>query len=251
MNLKKVFLTMTIALMGVTAIHAQLVIGGSLGVGGEIGSKTVVNDLITKKGSNTFNFSFVPRVGVRLISDKLELGVALDLHYNETMTYVVKSDKKSFEKNLLDPDFVVYVNPYARYLFLNKGWFNLGVEGVVNLGWGIAMADKQFENGYISAKAAETYNKAQKDYIAENKPTDFRWGVNIRPVMVFNLTDHWMMDVTLDAIGLSVTGNTQSELVTSGLGSSKVKSTDSNASVQFNMMNPDLQFFTLCCAYKF
>ena len=67
MNLKKVFLTLTVALMGVTAIHAQLVIGGSLGVGGEIGSKTVVNDLITKKGSNTFNFSFVPRVSLEYV----------------------------------------------------------------------------------------------------------------------------------------------------------------------------------------
>ena len=247
--MKKLFLTLAITLLSMTAMQAQLVIGGSLGMGGEIGNKTVVDGKITGIGNNTFNFTFVPRIGVRLISDKLEVGAALRFQYNETMSYVIKSDQKSVERDLKDPDFVMYVSPYARYLFLNKNWFNLGVEGIVDLGWGIAMANKQFETGYISAKTADAYNQSEKDAIKETKPGDFRWGVNIRPVMVFNLTDHWMMDITLDALGFSATGQVESAMVP-GL-SGKTKATTSHAAIQLNVMNPDTQFFTLGCAYKF
>lgn len=243
--MKKLLLTLAVALIGAATMQAQLVIGGSIGMGGEIGKKTVVDGKITGIGNNTFNFTFVPRIGVRLISDKLEVGAALRFQYNETMSYVIKSDQKSVERDLKDPDFVMYVSPYARYLFLNKSWFNLGIEGIVDLGWGIAMADKQFVTGYITEKQAESYNQLAKDAIKETKPGDFRWGVNIRPVMVFNLTDHWMMDITLDALGFSATGQVESEMAFG------YKVTNSHAAIQLNVMNPDTQFFTLGCAYKF
>ena len=196
-------------------------------------------------GNSKFNFTFVPRVGVRLISDKLEVGAALRLQYNDSTSYRIKSDNKSAEKSLLHPDFVIYVNPYARYLFLNKGWFNLGIEGVVDLGWGITMAEKQFATGFISPAAADAYNEAQKELIKNTKPSDFRWGVNIRPVMVFDLTDHWMMDLTLDGLGFSVNGVVESAM------SGSTKTSTSKTAIQLNAMSADHQFFTLGCAYKF
>ena len=204
---------------------------------------------MTNKGTNTFNFSFVPRIGYRMANDRLEVGAALRLQYDETMSYVIKSDQKTLEKNVLEPDFTIYVSPYVRYLFLQKGFFNLGLEGVVDLGWGLALADKQYANSHVSVSTADAYNKAAKDYIAETKPGDFRWGLNIRPVMVFNLTDHWMMDITLDALGFSAIGNV-TNYNTTALGK-EVKVMDSNARIQLNLMSPEQQLFTVGCAYKF
>lgn len=100
---------------------------------------------------------------------------------------------------------------------------------------------------------AEEYNKNQKEAISHYKYSNFNWGVNIRPVMEFMLSDHWMMDITLDALGLSVDGTVQS----SGEGSDK--STTSGVRFGFNMMktlNPNeghvaSQYVILGFAYKF
>ena len=243
--MKKAILCLAVALISATALQAQLLVGGSLGIGGEFGTKKVVNNQLISIGNSSFNFTFVPRIGIRLISDKLEIGAALRLQYKETTSYVIKSDNKSAEKDLLHPDFVIYVNPYARYLFLNKGWFNLGIEGVVDLGWGIALADKQFATGFITPAAAEAYNQAQKDLIKNTRHSDFRWGVNIRPVMVFDLTDHWMMDMTLDGLGFSVSD------VIKSLTADNTQTNTSRTAIQLNAMSADHQFFTLGCAYKF
>jgi hypothetical protein len=243
--MKKAILCLAVALISATALQAQLLVGGSLGIGGEFGTKKVVNNQLISIGNSSFNFTFVPRIGIRLISDKLEIGAALRLQYKETTSYVIKSDNKSAEKDLLHPDFVIYVNPYARYLFLNKGWFNLGIEGVVDLGWGIALADKQFATGFITPAAAEAYNQAQKDLIKNTRHSDFRWGVNIRPVMVFDLTDHWMMDMTLDGLGFSVSG------VIKSLTADNTQTNTSRTAIQLNAMSADHQFFTLGCTYKF
>lgn len=137
--MKKVILSLAVALMSVTAVNAQMVLGGSLGVSGSIGSKTVVDGKITSGDfRNRLDITFAPRIGFR-VSDRWEIGAALGLNYGYTMKYRLKNDHKSLEKDLQTPDFNIDVYPYARCLFLRRSFFNMGLEGVVDLGWTLYM----------------------------------------------------------------------------------------------------------------
>lgn len=257
--MKKLFITLAAVLMGLTAANAQLSIGGSVGFGGTAPSTTKVDGDIVSCSDGTFNFSFAPRVSYFLKDGKLEVGGMIQLAYSDDMTYGIKGNQKALFKDSKTQSLGLFVTPYVRYYFLRKGCFNLGVQGTLLLGGNFLLPEHYYaytgsywkegveqEGPYRTKDEAKDMNTAAKDAIKDLNYLNFQYGISVTPVMMFNLNEHWLMDVSIDAFGLYLQGTTTS-----------VEPKDSKKTVTntFNggisAMSGNVSYLSVGFAYKF
>lgn len=242
--MKKIFVTMAAVLMGIVAANAQLIIGGSFGLGGRVGNVEKTDGDVTSKNANSFNFSVAPKIGYVLMDGKMEVGATLELAYNGTFYYKVVGEKAY--KNYRHDDLSMSFNPYVRYYFLQKGCFNLGVQGMIRLGGGFLLPDHYYKvKDYRTSSEARDMNDAEKDRVKDAEYSNFQYGLYVAPVMAFNLTDHFVMDLTFDALGLYLAGEHTAQT------KSDVKVTDDTFRGGLTVMSTSNTYFRLGFAYKF
>lgn len=242
--MKRLFVTMAAILMGLVAANAQLIVGGSFGLGGNVGNTTKVDGDVTAKAASNFNFSFAPKVGYLLKDGKIEVGATLELAYSGQYNYQIVG-KKAY-KDYRDDNLVMSLNPYVRYYFLQKGCFNLGVQGMLGLGGNFLLPTHYYKvKDYRTSSEARDMNSDAKDAVKDAEYSNFQYGLFVAPVMAFNLTNHFVMDITLNALGLYLAGNHTAQTV------SDVKVTQDTFNGGLIVMNNSDTYFQLGFSYKF
>lgn len=221
-------MTLAAVLVGMTAANAQLVVGGSIGLGGEVGTDFKKDGVLENKMPNRFNLEFAPRIGYQMMEGKMELGLSLDLNYNQIsnfgdgITPVVTSDHKKAIKTSASNGMYFGVSPYVRYFFLHKGIFSLGIQANINLGGQFMLADTYYaykgqigEMGIyidqeVTKEQAQKMHDAEKDAIKDSKYSNFQYGISVVPVIKLDLTEHLYMDIAFNAAQLYLNGSTTS-----------------------------------------
>ncbi len=244
--MKKLFLTMAVALMGLATASAQLVVGGGLRIGGTASSVSKADGKIINKTDDQFYFGISPKVGYVMKDGKLEVGAIVSLQYDHFTHF---DDMHEFAKDVRNYRVNLFVDPYVRYYFLQKGIFSLGIEGIVGLGGWFDVASKYYAiDGYRTADEAKEMAKAQKQFIKDSKPVNFSYGISVRPVMLFNINEHWCVDITVDALGLYLGGNYSKSEQDLGSGIVKVESNNFDGGLQ---MFSNQNGIAIGAAYKF
>ncbi len=226
-------MTLAVALMGLTAANAQLVVGGSIGLGGNIGSDSKFDGELESKMPNRFNFEFAPRIGYQMMDDKMELGLSLNLNYHQTtnfgdgITPVVSSDHKKAIKTSASNSMYFGVCPYVRYFFLQRGIFSLGIQANINLGGDFMLADTYYaykgevkmmsmgesalyKEVEVTKDEAKKSHDARKEAIKDSKYSNFQYGISVVPVIKLDLTEYLYMDIAFNAAQLYLNGSTTS-----------------------------------------
>lgn len=192
-------------MIGITAANSQVIVGGGLGIGTKIGKSIKDNNVIIDKDANDLKVSFSPKVGYMFLDGKMEVGAAIDVNYSHNTTFmVVKNDPK---KDYRSYQVGLSVDPYVRYFFLKKNFFGLGIQGDLNLGGYFNVAGKYFAIDDIRTESqAKEANDLLKEEIKKEKAINLEWGLYVKPVMMFDITERCYVDVTLDALGLGLGG---------------------------------------------
>lgn len=166
--MKKLIITVFVAIMSVSAANAQWYVGGSVSYTSKY-DKT--GDGISLYENRLSNIAFSPRVGY-VFSNNMLAGVEL----------FVMSNKKFSNSVLNGPTITEIgfgVRPYYRYNFVSLGKFNIGAEIGVDVG----------------------------DYIVKgsNSPNtkNIAVGVDIAPVITFALNKHFWIETKLDILGIN------------------------------------------------
>lgn len=219
--MKKLSLFVAVMLLPV-AISAQVIIGGSIDFSAS-SSKTVTTsenfDGIQKNGTN-FGFGIAPKVGY-VIDGKWEVGLGINLGYDQTMNYVsLKNEEGDTEEALKDykkSQFKWAIEPYARYCLVDVNGFGVWIEGLVSLGSYTPgkttyYAVEYDDNEYRSESEAKKMNKKNPDY----KYSCFDGGFYVQPVLTYAINDNWRFESTLNFMGLNISGYTQKESLDKG-----------------------------------
>lgn len=206
----KKFLLSVLFIAGAMTASAQLVVGGSLDLNVNGSSKTKFDDLNTGRTPSRFSLLVNGKIGY-LLNEKVEIGGALGIGGGTTTTYYVASpasDGKS-HKDTRSSSFSWSINPYTRYRLFEVKGFGMWLEGVVGLGMDHAIADKVYvvvADNYRSAAAASATNTSAKDNLKKNPINWFNWSIVARPVITYNINEHWRVEASLNAIGLGLSG---------------------------------------------
>lgn len=241
--MKKIFSLIAIVLMSAVAANAQLVVGGSLGMGGVAPTTNRVDGELASKSVGIFNMDINPQVGYMLLDRKLEVGMAINMGYDQYKTYAV-IDHKSYAAQLSDRSFTLAFVPYVKYDFFEKNGFSLGVKCDLGLGGKFELADHYYAiKDVVSKDDAKELNKAAKDAV-KDAPVAFIWGLNIAPVLSYMPTEHIRIEAALTGIGLNVAGSVLNQEIAGK------KVSTSNAQANLGLLNgaSAIQFG---CAYVF
>lgn len=241
--MKKIFSILVIVLMSAVAVNAQLVVGGSLGMGGTAPTTSRVDGKLASKSYGIFTMDINPQVGYMMLDRKLEVGMAINMGYDQTKFFAV-IDHKSYSDQLSDRSFTLAFVPYAKYDFFEKNGFSLGVKCDLGLGGMFDLADHFYAvKDYRSKDRAKSMNDAAKDAV-KDAPVPFVWSLTIAPVLTYMPTEHIRIEAALTGIGLDVAGSVTSKEV------SGTKYSTSMAQANLGLLNgaSAIQFG---CAYVF
>lgn len=242
--MKKIFSLIAIVLMSAVAANAQLVVGGSLGMGGTASTINRVDGKLSNKSSSSFKLDINPEIGYMLLDRKLEVGMALSMGYNrESKSYKV-IEHKSYTDRLSGRTFNLSFKPYAKYDFFEKNGFSLGVKGALGLGGRFVLPDHYFAIKDVrNSKTARDMNDAAKD-AAKDATVPFVWSLTIAPVLTYMPTEHFRIDASLTGLGLSVKGEASSNV------SGSTKYSSSSASANLGLLNGE-SYVEIGAAYVF
>ncbi len=166
-HMKKVFIIVSLVLTGITA-NAQWYAGGSLNFG-----TATDKDNDGNKQNTVTSFGLSPEIGYYL-NDRFDIGLAFGIGTASTKNHTADTKRTITTWS---------VAPYVRYSFIQFGKFEV------------------IGRGSLSVEGA----KAKDESDNEIKSTTF--GINITPVLAYNLTDHLTLQTGLNfaSIGFNST----------------------------------------------
>ena len=183
--MKSKALSIAIALCGIISANAQLYVGGSLNV--SVGSQRVKQ--LDNKTNPSYSFSLSPEIGYNL-SEKTAIGLSFSLGSSSSKnsnlglspdgTWIGVTNKfnaKSFQ-----------ISPYFRYSLFKWKKINL-------LGTASVYAGKVENKNEYSYYQEEIVNKTKQTY----------WGMNVHPVLIYNLSGKWAIVSHLTFISFGFT----------------------------------------------
>ena len=199
--MKKIYVTIIFVLASAGVCKAQFFLGGEFGIGGSGGNNKVTTGgrSIEEKTPSTFEFIIAPKLGY-FINDKLSIGMLLSYGMEQETTHnptKVKTTGHSFGGS-----------PYVRYAFASVGKFSFGAEGSVGVWGGMSTT---------SPSAIDVKNNF------------FRAGINIVPVVTYNLGEHFVFDARLNFLSL-------------GYSHTRVKASETIAGVEISAVNSSNNF---------
>ena len=271
--MKKVLFTLAVVLGMATAAQAQLVVGGSISFNGGTnktmwdgnwGAKTPLNP-----GNKTSNFGFgiAPNVGY-LINDNMQAGIKLNFSYNQsdTCAAIENVDGKSaatYVKDRHNTTFEWYVAPYFRYRLFDVKGFGFWLQAEVDLGTTLESKTKYYAygsatelgakstyapNGWRSADEAKELNKA----VPGHKYSKFSGAGYIKPVLTYDINEHWIIESELDLLSVGVWG--YSEKITEKAANRELNDasiTETRSNCNFNLGLFQGKALSLGVVYKF
>lgn len=201
--MKKILLTLCMALSLATVAKAQFFYGIQFGFFTDWGNETNTSSKTSTTGTSSFNYTLKPTVGY-YFNDRLMAGVKFV--YTSCSTYKGESsfsptDLRWILRNVmmgngLDSDYMSWnVRPYMRYnvLRLAKDKLKLWVE----------------LNGYIGGKVPRLENR-QLDWNSRS----LTYGVQLHPVVSFDITDRFLVYTSLDILSIGYDGSRKLDAAT-------------------------------------
>ena len=178
--MKKLFLIAGLMLT-IWTVNAQFYLGGSFGIYENTGK----NGQDKKVGFSYLNFSIAPEVGYN-ISDKIDMGLSLIFLNNTRKAYQFVGDEMSSKTITTGWG----LSPYIRYSIYKFGNFD------------------------VLGKAALNYsNNTSKFYDEAGNQNDKRsstvFGLNISPILFYNLSDRIALYTQLNFLGLDLSSMTE------------------------------------------
>lgn len=252
--MKKLFSYVAMLLLPV-AVSAQVIVGGSIGITASSEKSTLlvdgkVQDLTKNPDGkpSQFGLNIAPKAGY-IINDKLEVGASLGLTYNQKMYYTTLANKegenlKAFKDNKTST-FSWSINPYARYRVVDANGFGLWIEGLVSLGTSAAQKTKYYDveyDGITYRDNADELNNKDKN---APKYSCFNGGLYIQPVVTYAVTEHLRLEVSLDLLGVNLSGT--AEKVTDK--ENKLEDKKNTCNFGLNIQQGDL--LSVGCVYSF
>ena len=165
--MKKLFIALALAAATFVGANAQFIIGGTIGGGVNFTKASYDGDDLASSTNGGFN------IGVKLgyaINDNMEIGLKAGIDWMQVTNKTYSPDTKTTTDGL-----GWYVTPNFRYAFLNSNGFQLGLQADVEL-----FGDNGASYGWNS----------------------FGFGINAKPFVAYNVTDHFVVDAELNFIGL-------------------------------------------------
>lgn len=156
---------MAIAVLGAVSANAQWYVGGSVGFG-------ISNDEADADGletEKTIGFSLIPEIGYS-VNEKLDAGISLGFS-------TAKTDNVGYADGVESKTNSWEVAPYVRYSVVEFGKFSILAKGSI----------------FVNGGKTEVNND-------ENKFTAF--GLNVKPVLAFNLSEKFSLLADLNFAGL-------------------------------------------------
>lgn len=149
--------------------HHQL--GGDLGIGVQA---TIVNG--SSNNESMLNFNIEPQY-IYAINNKYEVGVSLTL---ATWQIIAPSNRES--------NFVWAVNPIARFHIIGNEKIGFWIETKATLGM--------------------STDRKHTDTEIKGNGVNLQWGVNINPVLTYQISKHFRMETTFGFLGVGLNGYT-------------------------------------------
>jgi hypothetical protein len=196
MKKKNAALLFTLLLTG-WSLHAQLFVGGSLGLNSTKTSSTT-GSTTTELGKN-FNYDFSPEVGY-FLSENLALGLDFGIGNNKTTTPITPTTNSELSVTNWS------IRPFARYYAMKSGSFSLFGEGAINIGG----SSSQTTNGATTTDGLSTST----------------FGISLQPGIAYDLSDKVSLIAKVGGIYYSSNGTS----ITNGVGANAVKTETSSPS---------------------
>jgi hypothetical protein len=221
--MKRIILSVMFACMMAICAQAQMYVGGSIGAYYDAGKTK--SGSTTNKGSARIAFELSPMFGYYL-SDDVSVGAMLNLGLFNTND---RRDPASKDKR-----FMFGIAPYIRKSILDVGNLSLLLEANI---------------GIFGTTSKNTYESTTNE-----GPKTFTFGLNVLPVLSYNLTDRLNLEARVNLLRLSFGATTQKQ---SG---SETKHTDSffglgvNPSFLHDMLPDDMMLVTplqIAAIFKF
>lgn len=250
-----VLVASALLLAGTTS--AQVILGGTIDFSASSTKSSEVTEDYEKLQKNPTDFSMgiAPKVGY-VINDKVEVGLKLDLQYEQTMNYVSLYDEdgenpKSF-KDYKQSDFSWAIQPYTRFRCVEANGFGLWIEGLVDLGSVAKTNIKYYAAEYgddgdewRSEKEAAKLNNAPE----VGKTTNFTGGLYIQPVLTYAINEHIRLETSLNFLGFGISGTVNSFIDDEG---NTTKSNTCNFGLNISPENvAQIGLISIGCVYAF
>lgn len=174
--MKKLFILVAAALLSISA-NAQWYVGGTLGLNVD-GNKTT--SAVSTSNSTDFKFNLAPEVGYYL-SDKLAVGGFLNINtgFNNSKNEAIEDTEDGLTR------FGWSIEPYVKYKFWGIGKFGI---------WG--QAGVWIGTSTTKVKAA-----------ADSSVPTVNYGIEVLPVLTYDLNEHFTLDAYIDCVSLSYNGS--------------------------------------------
>jgi hypothetical protein len=159
--MKKVILSVAVAILGIVSVNAQFYIGGSLGYSSST-TKPEKGDKVT-----SYSYSIAPAVGYRF-NDKLDLGIFVSVQNSASKTLMLLAGESIVPKTQTHS---FTIAPYLRYSLFKFHKFNVLESATIFAG----KTETEIETHFI------TVNVTEAKYIS--------WGANIYPTVIYDLSN--------------------------------------------------------------
>lgn len=169
--MKKVLVTIAIAMASMVGANAQFFIGGDAGLTYDASDWTNDNNNTSGDNASTLGVTIAPKFGYSLSND-FSIGAALGIGYNSTEYNDAKTTYTEVNATSLG------IKPFARYTFLHFGKVGVAAE----------------------AQLPITYTSTEEKYVGGGKttPTTFGIGLNVKPVLTYDLSDKFQLEAYLN-----------------------------------------------------
>lgn len=171
--MKKIFITIALALVTATVCNAQFFVGANLGVSSH-SAKNEIDGGETVKSPSSFGLNIAPKFGY-YFNPKFAVGLSGSFGMIDSTIYT--SPTKTTDKY-----YTWSVSPFVRYAFLQFGKFSLLAE----------------TNVYVAGSSSK-----YKAELSVDGPSSIGYGVNVAPILSFDISKKFSLETKLNFLKLS------------------------------------------------
>lgn len=242
--MKKLLVFLAAAALAVPA-GAQVFVGGALGFNysDQIMEETsaIREGRAYNRTTSTASIVFTPTVGYR-INDKWSAGLDLNLIWQKRHNKAVQSDIDIVDQTNTDGlnSLGWKISPFARYNAFKINKFGIDLELSGSIGNTKTTIDD------------ESSLTSKKSYTQTNAQRELNYGINLSPVLTFDITEHFSLETVIGIAGIGWEGRTVTEEYSSDYGSGEpVKRALSETYNTFTFGLNNLTAVSFGCIYTF
>ncbi|MDR3706441.1 MAG: outer membrane beta-barrel protein [Paludibacteraceae bacterium] len=170
--MKKIFITIALALVTATVCTAQFFVGANLGLSSH-SAKNEIDGVGTVKSPSSFGLNIAPKFGY-YFNPKFAVGLSGSFGLSDSTIYTSPTKTK-------DKYYTWSVSPFVRYAFLQFGKFSVLAE----------------TNVYVAGSSSKYEVESSVD-----GPSTIGYGVNVAPILSFDVSKKFSLETKLNFLKL-------------------------------------------------